>query len=191
MGAFFIDGLVSATVFLLVGFTMRWLRILGLWTPPAWIPPTGMSPLLLWGAVGIPARFLGVLAYPVFLGAFYLAVFEASSWQASLGKRLLDVHVTDAAGRRLSVARSLGRSFCKCFFNGFYVGALSIFSVALDPQRQALHDKVAKTRVVRGRPMGSGPIQIRHVLSLRDYLSLARGVVYRFIPSSAVNPPTD
>lgn len=160
MGAFFIDGLISAMIFLLVVFTMRELRILGFWTPPVWIPPAGMSPETLWGAVGTPARLLAVLTYPVFFGAFYLAVFEASRWQASIGKRLLDLHVTDAAGRRVSSARSLGRSFSKCLFNGFYVGALSIFTIALDPQRQALHDKVAKTRVLRGRPAGSGPIQI-------------------------------
>ena len=165
MGAFVIDGLISGSVFLLVGFTMRGLRILGFWTPPVWIPPAGMAPGVLWGAVGIPARLLMVLTYPIFLGAFYLAVFEASPWQASLGKRLLDVHVTDVAGMRLSIARSLGRSFCKCFFNGFYVGALSIFTIALDPQRQALHDKVAKTRVVRGRPAGSSQIQIRQILT--------------------------
>jgi uncharacterized RDD family membrane protein YckC len=126
MGAFFIDALISATVFLLLVFTMRWLRILGFWTPPDWIPPGGTTPELLWNAGGIPALLLAVLAYPVFWGAFYLAVFEASGWQASLGKRLLGVYVTDAAGRRLGIARSLGRSFCKCFLNGFYVGALSM-----------------------------------------------------------------
>jgi uncharacterized RDD family membrane protein YckC len=165
MGAFFIDGLRSATVFLLLVFTMRWLRILGFWTPPDWTPSAGMTPELLWNAGGTPALLLAVLAYPVFWGAFYLAVFEASCWQASLGKRLLGVYVTDAAGRRLGIARSLGRSFCKCFFNGFYVGALSIFTIALDPQRQALHDKYTKTRVVRSRPTGSGAIHIRQVLA--------------------------
>jgi uncharacterized RDD family membrane protein YckC len=103
MGAFLIDGLISAIVFLLVALSMRGLRILGFWTPPLWTPPSGMSPELLWSSVGTPARILAVLAYPVFLGAFYLAVFEASRWQASLGKRLLDVHVTDAAGSRLSI----------------------------------------------------------------------------------------
>jgi len=99
-----------------------------------------MTPEVLWGAVGIPARLLAVLTYPVFWGAFYLALFEASRWQASVGKRLLDVHGTDAAGRRVSIARSPCRSFSKCHFNGFYVGALSMFTIALDPQRQALHD---------------------------------------------------
>lgn len=35
MSAFLIDGLISATVFLLLVFTMLCLRILGFWTPPA------------------------------------------------------------------------------------------------------------------------------------------------------------
>lgn len=165
VGAFFIDGLISAIIFLLVVLSMRGLRILGIWTPPGWMPPAGMPPELLWDSSGTAARLLAVLGYPVFLGAFYLAVFEASRWQASLGKRLLDVHITDAAGRRLSISRSLSRSFCKCLFNGFYIGAVSILTVALDPERQALHDKVAKTRVVRGRPAGCNTIQIRHVLA--------------------------
>lgn len=33
IGAYFIDMLIFAAVFLAVGFTLKWLRILGFWTP--------------------------------------------------------------------------------------------------------------------------------------------------------------
>jgi uncharacterized RDD family membrane protein YckC len=172
IGAYFIDMLIFAAVFLAVGFTLKWLRILGFWTPPEGIVET--PPEVQWRALGIPAQISVVLAFFVALGLFYLAFLEASPWQASIGKRLLDMHVTDAAGKRLSLSRSLGRSFAKCLFNGFYVGAISIFTIALDAQKQALHDKVAKTRVVRGRPAVSGAIEMCWALA-------ALGITYLWL----------
>ena len=164
IGAYFIDLVISAAVILAAGFTVRWFRILGFWTPPEGMPAE-TPPMVLWRAVGTPAHLSLILAFVVALGLFYLAFFEASPWQASIGKHLLDMHVMDKAGRRLSLGRSLGRSFAKCLFNGFYVGAISVFTIGLDAQKQALHDVVAKTQVVRGRPAASRPIEIWWVLA--------------------------
>jgi uncharacterized RDD family membrane protein YckC len=163
IAAFVIDQFICCGLVLAAGFTIMWLHDLGFWTPPEGMR-TGATPLVLWRALGKPAQVSGVLAFFVALGIFYWAFFEASPWQATIGKRLLDLHVTDAAGRRLTLGRSFGRSFAKCLFNGFYVGAMSIFTIAFDEQKQALHDVVAKTWVVRGRP-ASGPIEIWRVLA--------------------------
>ena len=52
----------------------------------------------------------GLLVLPIVL---YFALLESSTWQASLGKRTLGLHVTDVHGARLSRVRSLGRSGLK------------------------------------------------------------------------------
>ena len=51
-----------------------------------------------------------LLVLPVIL---YFALFECSSWQATLGKRKIGLYVTNTQGDRLSLARSLVRSFIK------------------------------------------------------------------------------
>lgn len=43
----------------------------------------------------------------------YFSLTEASPWQATLGKRLLGLRVTDCAGRRLGTGRALWRNFVK------------------------------------------------------------------------------
>jgi uncharacterized RDD family membrane protein YckC len=51
-----------------------------------------------------------LLVLPVIL---YFALFECSSWQATWGKRKIGIYVTNMQGERLSLGRSLVRSFIK------------------------------------------------------------------------------
>lgn len=87
------------------------------------------------------------LAAFVALGLLYHVACEAAPWQATAGKRVLDLRVTDERGRRTSPTRALLRHVA---------GALSWLTLnlghamaALPPQRRALHDRVAGTRVLR------------------------------------------
>ena len=106
-------------------------------------------------------RLLAVPAYIVAFGTIYLGSFEASSWQASIGKRLLNIHVTDTGGRRLGIGKSLVRSFTKCILNAFYIGAVSLVTIPSTEQKEAWHDHLVKTRVVRGRvASGSFPASL-------------------------------
>lgn len=71
----------------------------------------------------------------------YWALLESSAWQATLGKRLLGLQVTDLAGRRISFARASGRHFAKIisgllFFGGFVMAGFT-------EKKQALHDLLA------------------------------------------------
>ena len=84
------------------------------------------------------------------LALAYHAGFEQSRWQATPGKRLLALVVTDCDGAAPSWPRSLLR-------NG--AGLLSWLSLnlghalaALPPQRRALHDFIAGTRVLARQP---------------------------------------
>jgi uncharacterized RDD family membrane protein YckC len=75
-------------------------------------------------------------------GWLYWALLESSVWQATLGKRMLGLQVTDLAGRRLSFARASARHFGKLIFVGFVLAAFT-------EKKQALHDMMAGCLVIR------------------------------------------
>lgn len=76
----------------------------------------------------------------------YYAGFESSSWQATLGKRLLGIKVTDLDGQRIGFGRALARWLAASLsYLTFYIGFLM---AALTDRKQALHDFIASTLVV-------------------------------------------
>ena len=94
-----------------------------------------------------------VLLYPAIggLGWLYWAGLESSSLQGTLGKRAVGLIVTDLAGQRISFGRATGRYFGKMLSAMlFYIGFLM---AAFTPKKQALHDMVSGTLVVK-RPEG-------------------------------------
>ena len=96
------------------------------------------------------ARELGVLSLPIGLAVVAVAAVwfigsEASRWQASPGKRLLGLRVTDTQGGRCGAGRIALR---------FVAGAPSWLLLHLghamagvNPGKRALHDYIAGTRV--------------------------------------------
>ncbi|HEV3272633.1 MAG TPA: RDD family protein [Candidatus Methylacidiphilales bacterium] len=80
-------------------------------------------------------------------GWLYVAGFESSPSQATVGKRWMGIKVADAQGMRMSFLRATGRYAAK------YLSALPCFLgfiMALFSSRGlALHDRLADTRVVR------------------------------------------
>jgi uncharacterized RDD family membrane protein YckC len=85
----------------------------------------------------------------------YFAGLESSPIQATLGKRLLGIGVTDACGDRLSFARATGRHFAKAL--SFLVLGLGYAAAAFTGRKQALHDLIAGALVVRRREIPSQP----------------------------------
>ncbi len=86
------------------------------------------------------------------LAAFwlYFALQESGPKQATFGKRALGIMVTDLNGNRISFGQATGRLFAHLLSHMlFFFGYLMVL---WDARRQALHDKVANTLVVRGRP---------------------------------------
>ncbi len=86
-----------------------------------------------------------------FIGALlYWPIMECSARQATFGKQVLGLQVTDAAGLRLSFLRSLGRNVAKIISAiPFYIGFLL---AAFTSRKQALHDIIASCVVVRVGP---------------------------------------
>ena len=77
----------------------------------------------------------------------YEAFMMSSEWQATVGKRVMSIVVTDTDGKRMSFARATGRHFAK------YVSALLLGTgfiiAAFTARRQALHDMIAETLVIK------------------------------------------
>jgi len=78
----------------------------------------------------------------------YEPIFDSSFLQASPGKALLGMRVTDLQGQRITFKKSIIRYFMK-----IVSGCLLLIGYLIQPfteKRQALHDIVAETLVVRG-----------------------------------------
>jgi uncharacterized RDD family membrane protein YckC len=165
LAAYFVDLAISASVFLFLALTMRGLRGIGLWRPAAEQAGEGYDPITLWHTLGAGAKLAVVLGYVLSMGVIYFALFESSAWQATFGKRLLDVHVTDDEGRRIGIRRSVGRWFWKFFLGYFGVNIASLLTIPCVKNKKALHDYMAKTLVVRGRPVPGGSIEAWRVVA--------------------------
>src|SRR5258708_1105900 len=108
------------------------------------------------GAVGI----LGPL--------LYWGILQASPRQATFGKSLLGLKVTDSDGERLSLVRSLVREIAK-IVSGIPMG-LGFLLAAFTGRKQALHDMLASTTVVRD---SSGHVLAALVVGLFGWIAPA------------------
>lgn len=100
--------------------------------PPAWVFTTAP---LIWVAA-LCVMWL------------YEALLTSSSWQGTIGKRILHLKVTDLEGNRLSFGRATGRFFAK-FVSNLACSLLYVI-VAFTERKQGLHDMVVGTLVWKG-----------------------------------------
>jgi uncharacterized RDD family membrane protein YckC len=77
----------------------------------------------------------------------YCAFMESSSWQATVGKRLLGLKVTTGDGERLSFGTATARHFMK--FLSFFCLMIGFLMAGWTKRRQALHDIPCDTLVIR------------------------------------------
>jgi len=128
----------SILVGIVVGFTI--LRPL--------MERAGISPDNPWVLfTGNSRQIVAINLLVAMVGWLYWASLESSVWQATFGKRILGLQVTDLDGRRLSFARASGRHFGKIIFVGFVLAAFT-------PKKQALHDMMAGCLVIRRSSTG-------------------------------------
>jgi uncharacterized RDD family membrane protein YckC len=97
--------------------------------------------------VGI-AFFLGFLVVTVGIRWLYYAFSESSSWQGTLGKKMLNLTVTDMAGQPISFARASGRYFSK-FITNLIPLAIGYILAGFTEKKQAIHDMIASCLVLR------------------------------------------
>lgn len=98
----------------------------------------GALPLLIFGS--------GVLA-ALIIGASWLyeALMLSSSYQATLGKMLFGMKVTDLYGNRISFGRATGRHFAKWL--SAIILWIGFIMVGFTERKQGLHDLLAGTLV--------------------------------------------
>jgi uncharacterized RDD family membrane protein YckC len=89
--------------------------------------------------LGIIADIVGVW--------LYFALQESSPHQATVGKRAMNIYVTDLYGRRLSFGQATGRHFSKII--SAIILDIGFIMVAFTEKKQGLHDMIAGTLVLR------------------------------------------
>jgi uncharacterized RDD family membrane protein YckC len=77
----------------------------------------------------------------------YEALLTSSSWQATIGKRVLRLKVVDEAGNRISFGRATGRFFAKILSSMFF--CIGFIMIGFTERKTGLHDMLAGTRVLR------------------------------------------
>lgn len=82
----------------------------------------------------------------------YDALMESSSRQATLGKMAVGLRVTDMSGDRIGFGKATGRHFGK-YLSALILG-IGFLMVGWTRQKQGLHDQMAGTLVLKGRPTG-------------------------------------
>jgi uncharacterized RDD family membrane protein YckC len=100
------------------------------------------------GIVMLVGIFLLAATISLILTWLYHALMESSDWQATLGKKVLGLVVTDMAGQRVSFGRSSGRHFGKMITN-LIPAFLGYIMAAFTDKRQALHDMLSGCLVLR------------------------------------------
>jgi len=106
---------------------------------------TTQNPWEVYTSMSRPLFAIRLLA--LMLGWIYYASMESSSWQATLGKKILGLRVTDLAGNRISFSRASGRFFGK-ILSGMILG-IGFLMAGLTARKQALQDILAGCLVLR------------------------------------------
>ena len=127
--AFFIDGIVILFIYMILGLLF--------------------SPLFYFYSINqqtILGFQLGFSFFSTLLSVIYETVLVGSEWNATVGKKLLGIEILDENGKPLSYGFAFWRHVCKVI-NSFTLG-IGYLIAAFDPQKRALHDFMAQTRVV-------------------------------------------
>jgi len=95
----------------------------------------------------LAASWPALASYLCLLALFYAGYFTGTTGQTP-GKLLAGLRVVDAAGRPPGYLRAVGRAVVGLV--GTALAGLGLLPIAFDPAGRALHDRLFRTRVVRG-----------------------------------------
>lgn len=113
------------------------------------IPAFGMTLIFLVGAGNDPdaqaaaSTFASCCAQVVgqLIALAYYVVLETSPKQATWGKQIVGIKVTDMSGNRITIGRAVGRYFAK-FITAFTCG-IGLLMPLFTEKKQTLHDMIA------------------------------------------------
>lgn len=99
--------------------------------------------------IGAMISLIFVLAGVAVLGQWlYFAYLESGEKQATWGKQMLGLYVTDLSGNRMTFARASGRFFAK-IVSGLIPLGIGYIMAGFTERKQALHDMIASCLVLR------------------------------------------
>jgi uncharacterized RDD family membrane protein YckC len=84
----------------------------------------------------------------ILAGWLYYAYFESSEWQGTVGKKVMNLVVTDLAGNRVTFGRASGRYFARYISKLIPLG-IGFILAGITEKKQALHDMIASCLVLR------------------------------------------
>jgi uncharacterized RDD family membrane protein YckC len=80
-------------------------------------------------------------------GWLYYAIMESSASQATVGKQMLGIIVTDENGNRIGFGKATGRFFGK--FLSLLIVYIGFLMIGFTKKKQGLHDQIAGTLVIK------------------------------------------
>ncbi|PLR81410.1 hypothetical protein CVD25_20410 [Bacillus canaveralius] len=98
-------------------------------------------------AIALLGTYLVSVVVSLIVSTLYFAGLHASKWQATVGKKLLGLKVTDLNGNRISFWRSLGRYLAMMFLSSILL--IGYIIAAFTEKKQSLHDLIAGTVVLK------------------------------------------
>jgi uncharacterized RDD family membrane protein YckC len=104
-----------------------------------------LNPEAIMAFISLFAMYIAIALAATWL---YFAYFESSDWQATPGKRVMSIYVTDMSGQRLTFLHASGRFFSK-LITALIPLWIGYIMAGFTERRQALHDMIASTLVVR------------------------------------------
>ena len=110
--------------------------------------PAGLSVEALAQQTGLPSLLKLVFHL------CYWPLFESSAWQATPGKRICRLYVADLEGNRISFLRAFVRNTTKVL--SLITFGFGFLMILITLRNQCLHDKIAKTVVLRKQPKIAG-----------------------------------
>lgn len=135
--AYLIDALLISAVFFPLG--------IGLGLAIAASGGNENSPML-------PLAQMLINGLSIIAGWLYHSLLESSSWQGTVGKKVLGLRVTDLNGNRIGFGKATGRYF-GTILSGM-ICFIGFIMVAFTEKKQGLHDMLAGTLVLRGTAIG-------------------------------------
>ena len=140
VAAFLIDAIIMTTIGVVGGGLIGLLYALSLIIATA----GNVAP----SSIGIEAGVLGVI-WGVVADWLYSTIMESSSKQATLGKMVLNIIVTNYNLSKISFAQANARYWGK--FVSTFIFCSGFLMAALTEKKQALHDQLAGTLVIVNR----------------------------------------
>jgi uncharacterized RDD family membrane protein YckC len=115
----------------------------------------GENPALF---LGVIVAYVGSLLFFFLFTGFYFCLLQSSSWQATLGKRLLGLKITDMKGDPIGFGTAFVRYLIRALLSA--TGVLTLIDYVIgftNEEGQTIHDLAAKTLVMDAK---NGPPHI-------------------------------